>query len=154
MRHTILAVGRLKKGAETELITHYTKQMRGTLTITELVDAPSKLPAATRKAQEAKALMQHIAKTAHVIALDARGQQATSPTLAQHVETARNQGKSQCYWIIGGQDGLDDSILSRANFTLAFGGVTWPHKLARIMLAEQIYRAESILAGHPYHLGH
>lgn len=154
MRHYILAIGRLKNGAESDLINHYAKQLRPALTITELPDAPGNMASHARLAKEAAAILKTIPQNAHVIALDSRGENINSQVLAQHIAKAKQAAKPHCYWVIGGQDGLDDTVLKRANLVLAFSKLTWPHKLARVMLAEQIYRTESILNGHPYHLGH
>ena len=86
-----------------------------------------------------------------VVALDERGESLSSRELAGRIGSWRDGGQSDIAFAIGGADGLDPSIRERAGLVLSFGRLTWPHQLARAMLAEQIYRAQQILAGHPYH---
>jgi 23S rRNA (pseudouridine1915-N3)-methyltransferase len=86
-----------------------------------------------------------------VIALDENGTQMTSRGLATELGRARDQGIASAAFVIGGPDGLEPAFLASASLTLSFGAMTWPHQLVRIMAAEQIYRAVTILSGHPYH---
>ncbi len=101
--------------------------------------------------QEASLLLGAVPEGATVVALDERGKAISSETLAKKIGAWQSQGQSNFAFLIGGADGLDDSVRDRADLLLPFGTVTWPHLLVRAMLAEQLYRAESILAGHPYH---
>jgi 23S rRNA (pseudouridine1915-N3)-methyltransferase len=94
--------------------------------------------------------MQHLEDT-HVIACDEHGQAHASRAFAGHLGKLRDQGRRRLTLVIGGADGLSSDVLARADETLAFGPQTWPHALARVMLAEQVYRAITILAGGPYH---
>lgn len=154
MQHVILAVGRIKSGAESELFSHYAKQIRPKLVLHELADAPTTLPPAARRAREAETITKQMAPGACVIALDARGNELSSEQLAALIGKQELAGKKQLCWIIGGQDGLDDALRARADHVIAFGKMVWPHKLARIMLAEQLFRAQCIANNHPYHSGH
>ncbi len=113
----------------------------------EIVEVEARKPG---KAAEAEAIRPHMADS-HVIACDERGKARASRDFAAEVSTLRDRGVRQLVFLIGGADGLDPALVSDAQGTLAFGPQTWPHALARAMLAEQIYRAVSILGGSPYH---
>lgn len=104
------------------------------------------------KRREAQALLAAIPQTAIAIALDLGAPSPTSEALASLLTAWRNTARPLCF-IIGGAEGLDPAILTRANHTLSLGTLTWPHMLVRVMLAEQLYRAQSIASGHPYHRG-
>ena len=92
-----------------------------------------------------------LASGAKVVALDERGASISSEKFAQVISKARDEGAPALAVLIGGPDGLDEALRARADLTIAFGAMTWPHQLVRVMAAEQIYRAATILAGHPYH---
>lgn len=154
MQITLAVVGRMKRGPAAELVEEYLKRTRWDVRIKELPDAPSNMEASARRAKEAAAILALVDGQTRLIALDARGTQMSSETFAATLATYREQGAKQLVLTIGGQDGLDASVLARANATLAFGAATWPHQLVRVLLAEQVYRAYTIAAGHPYHLGH
>jgi 23S rRNA (pseudouridine1915-N3)-methyltransferase len=111
---------------------------------------PSDRPRCGRSRSEAEVLAPHL-KDAHVVACDEHGRTWTSRAFAGRVAQLRDDGVRRLVFMIGGADGLDPSLLSAADETLAFGPQTWPHALARAMLAEQLYRAVTILAGSPYH---
>ena len=152
MRITILAVGRLGRSAEQALALAYTERAAAVgralaLTPVEIVEVEAKKPG---KAAEAEALAPHLTD-AHVIACDEHGTSYTSREFADHLAQRRDQGVRRLVLVIGGADGLDSTILRTARERLAFGAQTWPHALVRVMLAEQVYRAASILAGAPYH---
>lgn len=115
------------------------------------VEERRKLPVDQHKAAEAALLLAEIPKGATVVALDARGKSLSSEDFAIRLGRWRDDSVGDLAFVIGGADGLDRGILERAAFTLSLGSMTWPHLLARAMLAEQIYRAQSILIGHPYH---
>ena len=116
--------------------------------------AVSKLrEARTRIADEGERLAARIPEQAHIILLDAKGKGMTSEAFAEMLGAMRDAGARDLTFLIGGPDGLDPGPRVRAGRSLAFGSQTWPHLLARAMLAEQIYRAITILAGHPYHRG-
>ncbi len=107
---------------------------------------------ASRKTEEAKALSSCLPDGV-IVALDERGKAVGSETLANLIGRWRDDGRPAASFIIGGADGLDPDFVSKADLTLSFSPLTWPHQLVRIMLAEQLYRATTILSGHPYHRG-
>jgi len=139
----IIAVGKLRDKALLSLWQNYTKQLRWPLALYE-IDA--------RKPDgiEEK-ILEKINPRSHLFILDERGKSLPSPDFAKKLEDITTNGISTIQFIIGGADGLSDKIRQKADFLLSFGVQTWPHMLVRIMLAEQIYRARQILAGHPYH---
>ena len=152
MRLTLLAVGRLTRGAELELVNLYVE--RATLAgrslglgPLEVIEVESRKPG---KAAEAEVLKPHL-KDAHVIACDEHGRVCTSRAFAGDLARLRDGGVRRTVFVIGGADGLDQGLLDIADAKLALGPQTWPHALARAMLAEQVYRATTILAGGPYH---
>jgi 23S rRNA (pseudouridine1915-N3)-methyltransferase len=149
---TILAIGRLARSPETELVKLYVERATNTgrslgLGPAEVVEVESRKPG---KAAEAQALRPYLAD-AHVIACDEHGQARSSRAFAEEIATLRDRGVRRLVLVVGGAEGLDPALLAGADGKLAFGPQTWPHALARVMLAEQIYRAVSILAGSPYH---
>jgi len=155
MKLRILAVGRAKSGPEAALIAEYGKRLQWTLAIEE-VEERRPLTGPELKAREAELLAQALAKGAAkgqriLVALDERGRQLGSREFAQKLAGWRDQGVAEIAFVIGGADGLADSLRQRADLALSLGQMTWPHMLARAMLVEQIYRAQQILAGHPYH---
>lgn len=154
MQIVIAAIGRMKRGPAAELIADYLKRTRWDVSIKELADAPANMASAARQAKEAEALLGLLDKESRLIALDSRGTQMSSETFAATIQKFKTQGAKKLVLALGGQDGLAPELLARAHATLAFGAATWPHQLARLLLAEQIYRAYTIEAGHPYHLGH
>ena len=113
----------------------------------EVIEVESRKPG---KTAEAEALKPHLSD-AHIIACDEHGQARPSRAFAEEIARLRDQGVRRLVFLIGGADGLDPTLLASANSKLAFGPQTWPHALARAMLAEQVYRAVTILAGSPYH---
>lgn len=151
MRITLAAMGKLKAASpEAQLISKYQKQLSWKLDIKEL-EAKKSLSGAALKTAEA-ALLLSVTQDCHQrLALDERGQNLGSEAFARHIEDWQTQGCSHLGILIGGADGLDVSVRQQCALTLSFGKLTWPHMLARAMLAEQLYRAESILRGHPYH---
>ena len=154
MRLTIVAVGRLPaRTPESLLVSDYlaraTAAGRGlALGPVELLEVEGRKPG---KAAEAEALLGGLDPSAHLIACDEHGAAWTSRELAQRIGRWRDDGVRRLAVLLGGADGLDAALLARASEQLAFGPQTWPHALARVMLAEQLYRATTILAGSPYH---
>jgi 23S rRNA (pseudouridine1915-N3)-methyltransferase len=145
----ILSVGKLKDKAHLALVAEYEKRLRWKCTTREL--KPSRKDSAEqRKADEAAALLAHVPDSALVIALDERGQAVTSPAFSALLVAANEAAQDVCL-IIGGADGLDSLVRTRANHIISFGALTWPHQLVRVMLAEQLYRAYTLATGHPYH---
>ncbi len=152
MRIVIAAVGRAKAGPEKALFEHYRDRIQKPFSL-ELKEVEEKrsLRGAELKSSEAALLTAATPKGALVIALDERGKSMASPEFADIIGGWRDEGQRQLAFLIGGADGLDESVRDRARLTLSFGGQTWPHMLVRGLLAEQIYRAQCILGGHPYH---
>lgn len=148
MRITIAAVGRLRNGPIRDLISDYTKRLPWDLTIREIAEGRQ---AGRRKDDEAAALLACIAAGAGVIALDERGKDLTSEDLAAWLARRRDDGRRDWAVLIGGADGLGAAVLDRADLVLSLGRMTWPHMLARLLVVEQLYRAHTIQAGHPYH---
>jgi 23S rRNA (pseudouridine1915-N3)-methyltransferase len=158
MRIGIVAVGRMKQGPERELVGRYLERAVGVgrslglsgFAVSELVESRAGSGAA-RKAEEAKAIAGQIPPAGIVIALDEHGKSLGSDDFAHRIARWRDDGKSALSFVIGGADGLDPEFSRAAAMTLSFSPLTWPHQLVRIMLAEQLYRATTILSGHPYH---
>jgi 23S rRNA (pseudouridine1915-N3)-methyltransferase len=141
----LIAVGRLRDGPERALFDRYSVRLRPALTVVEVAEARG--TAAEVKRREAAALLAAVPKEAFVVALDLGGIVLDS---VEFGERLTGWGRSACF-VIGGAEGLDRLVLDRANFVLSLGAMTWPHFLVRAMLAEQLYRAQAIAAGHPYH---
>ena len=158
MRVLLIAVGRLKAGAERELVARYMDRAiasaRGVglagIDLRELEESRARRPD-DRKAEEARAILAALPADARLVLLDGCGKSLTSAAFAADIGRARDSGVPLLALVIGGPDGLDPALNRRASHVLAFGAMTWPHQLVRIMAAEQIYRAITILSGHPYH---
>ena len=150
MRLTIAAVGRLKAGPEKALYDSYAKRIGWPLTLRE-VEERRPLSAAERMAREADLLLAACPAGATLVALDRRGKTLDSDSLAVWIGGRREAGIGDLAFLIGGADGHPDPLLKRCALQLSFGPMTFPHMLARILLIEQLYRAQQILAGHPYH---
>lgn len=149
MRVTICAVGRLKSGAERDLMDKYAKRIQWRLDIVE-VEERRKLSPAELKSREGDLIAAALPDGAIRVALDERGKTLPSTTFAQKIGNWRDQGRDIVF-LIGGVGGLAPELRDRADMVLSFGTATWPHMLARVMLVEQVYRAQEILVGHPYH---
>jgi 23S rRNA (pseudouridine1915-N3)-methyltransferase len=154
---TIAAVGKLKAGPEQELFDRYvtraTAAGRGiglAFTSREFVESRA-AAAPARKDQEAEALLGTVASGATLVALDEGGKNLDSRAFAERIARWRDDGSPGLVLALGGPDGHGPALLAKSNLRLAFGPMTWPHQLARLMLAEQLYRAVTILSGHPYH---
>ncbi len=145
----ILAVGRLKRGPFTDLAVFYRDRIRTPLAIIE-VEARKGATDAARAVEEGRLLLQAVPPGAFVVALDERGKNPTSMDFSAIVATTRTAAQPLVF-LLGGADGHVAEVRARADRMIAFGQATWPHQLARVMLLEQLYRAETILAGHPYH---
>ncbi|MDJ0640333.1 MAG: 23S rRNA (pseudouridine(1915)-N(3))-methyltransferase RlmH [Paracoccaceae bacterium] len=153
MKIRIAAVGRLRPGAEADLIADY--QTRFNRTGRALGLGPLDIREVEAKkggmAAEAELLAKAASGAAPLIALDERGQTMTSPEFACKLAGWRDDGRAEACFLIGGADGLAPDLRARADLSLSFGKMVWPHMLVRVMLAEQLYRAAAILAGTPYH---
>lgn len=145
----LLAIGKAPaKAPEMELFARYAKRIKPALTLLEFSDGVGN-PAEIKR-READAILASLKPEEFLIALDQEGATPDSPELARLLSIWQDRSKKIAF-IIGGAEGLDRLILSRAGAMLSFGRLTWPHMLVRPMLAEQIYRAQMILSGHPYH---
>lgn len=133
----IVARGRIGRGPEAELVDRYLKRIAWPTKVTELPESGGRMPAAPDHAV--------------TIILDEKGDQLGSVAFARKLEQWRDGGRREARFLIGGADGFDDKVRAEADLLLAFGRATWPHLMARAMLAEQLFRATSILANHPYH---
>lgn len=160
MRLLIVAVGRLKAGPERELCARYIdRTAKGARAlglsgpdIVEINESAARRPD-DRMAEEGSALLAALPDGAGVIALDPRGTHISSEDTAADIAHRRDRGLRALALVIGGADGLSPEVRARAERLIAYGRATFPHQLVRVMLAEQLYRATTILAGHPYHKG-
>lgn len=158
MKIAVAAVGRLRDGPEHELAERYRKRAEALgrrigLRDVEIVEVrESRAPdVGKRMIEESIAIANIIPEKAAVVLLDERGENLDSASLAAQIGKWRDAGRPAAVFVIGGDDGLAPALRERAVLRLAFGVATWPHPLVRAMLLEQIYRAVTILAGHPYH---
>ncbi len=150
MNITIAAIGRLKAGAEKSLWDTYTQRLNWSLTLKE-VEEKKPLKPAQLKIKEAELLLGAVPKGATLLAMDRSGRELSSEDFAKKLGSWQDDGIGEIAFVIGGSDGLDQSVLDKAQLKIAMGAMTWPHMLARVMLIEQIYRAQCILSNHPYH---
>jgi 23S rRNA (pseudouridine1915-N3)-methyltransferase len=158
MRLLIAAVGRLKQGPERELAADYLKRAKAIgrnfglrdIEIVEIRESRAQ-DAERRRTEESIAIANVVPEDAVVAMLDERGDNLDSAALAGLLRKWREENRAAVCFVIGGADGLAQTLCERARLKLAFGASTWPHQLVRIMLLEQLYRAGTIFAGHPYH---
>ena len=143
----ILAGGRAKAAPETELAHAYLSRARDTGRALGL----SSFVLGEWDERKPERLIDACAGGVLLVALDERGTSLTSEAFAKQIARWRDVGEARALFVIGGPDGLPDDVRRRAQMTIAFGAQTWPHLLVRTMLAEQLFRAVTILAGHPYH---
>lgn len=150
----ILAVGRYGRGrahaAEKDLFEQFARRIVPRPTLVE-VEEKRPLPVSDRMRREGDLLLGAVPEGAYVIALDEHGREFSSTAFAKRLGRLRDEGRRSIAFLIGGADGLSTPVRDAANLTLSLGSMTWPHMLVRAMLAEQIFRAQSILSGHPYH---
>jgi 23S rRNA (pseudouridine1915-N3)-methyltransferase len=158
MRIIVIAVGRLKQGPERELAERYRERFddagrklgfRG-INIHELPESRAR-DTATRITEEAAAIAGAIPDKSVLVTLDERGQNVDSTTFAGLLGRWRDESVANAVFVIGGADGLSPELQRKAKLKVAFGAATWPHQMVRVLLLEQLYRAATILAGHPYH---
>jgi 23S rRNA (pseudouridine1915-N3)-methyltransferase len=133
----IVARGRIGRGPEAELVDRYLQRIQWPIRVTELPDRGGRMPDRPAHLQ--------------VVLLDEKGASLGSVAFAERLGRWRDEGAREARFLIGAADGFDDAARREADLLLSFGAMTWPHLLARAMLAEQLWRATSILAGHPYH---
>jgi len=150
MRLVVVAVGRVRAGPERDVFEHYAQRITFPFEIKE-VEEKRRLSGGALKAREGDLLRAQVPAGARVVALDERGKAFTSAEFARTLGAWRDDGVGDVAFLIGGADGLDGTVTKGADIILGLGPMTWPHLLVRGMLAEQIYRAQCILSGHPYH---
>ena len=144
----LIAIGRLPTGPETLLFDRYNTRLQPKLTVVELADERG--PASVIKRKESLAMLATLQKGAFVVPLDLEGHLLSSEELAAKLVTWTELSRTM-HFLIGGAEGLDSAVLQKADYILSLGRMTWPHYLVRVMLAEQLYRAQTINRGHPYH---
>jgi 23S rRNA (pseudouridine1915-N3)-methyltransferase len=158
MRIALVCVARLKAGPERELFDRYFKRLSegarsvgiAGVDLREIDESRARRPEGRRE-EEGAAILAAAPQGSMLIALDERGQSPSSAEWAAHIGRARDASRAVYAIVIGGPDGLSDSVRERAHWVISFGAMTWPHQLVRAMASEQLYRAMTILAGHPYH---
>ena len=158
MRIIVAAIGRLKQGPETDLTERYRKRAAQVgrslglrdVEVVEIRESRAE-DAGKRMIEESIALATIIPQGAAVVLLDPRGDNLDSGAIANQLSQWRAAAKPAAVFVIGGPDGLAASLADKADVKLAFGNATWPHQIVRVMLLEQLYRATTILTGHPYH---
>jgi 23S rRNA (pseudouridine1915-N3)-methyltransferase len=150
IRIVILAIGKQRRGPLAELQALYAGRLFPPPQIIEL-EEKRKLPPAQLQAREAELVLAALPQGARLVALDERGVAWSSRELADRLGQWRDQGIATLAFAIGGAEGLERQLVARADAVLSLGAMTWPHLLVRGMLLEQLYRAQQILAGHPYH---
>jgi 23S rRNA (pseudouridine1915-N3)-methyltransferase len=133
----IIARGKIGRTSEAELVDRYLKRITWPTKVSELPDRGGSMPDA--------------ASNAVTVVLDERGQALSSAAFARKIEGWRDTGRREARFLIGAADGHDEAMRTEADLLYSFGPATWPHMMARAMLAEQLFRATSILANHPYH---
>ncbi len=158
MRLILAGVGRLKAGPERDLCDRYLARSRAigrTLGFAPLdvleIDEGRERSAVERRRSEAALLIAKLPPDTVMTALDERGRALTSRDFAAHLSSVREVGAATLALVVGGPDGLDSAVRARAGLTFGFGAATIPHQIVRVLLAEQVYRAMTIMAGHPYH---
>ncbi len=142
-------MGRLRPGPERALFEEYARRLRPPLSVTEIPEAAGGTAAEIRR-REGAALLAALPEGAALVALDLGGEAPTSEALAARLARLDEAGRVAAF-VIGGAEGLDPAVLERAAWRLSLGPLTWPHFLVRAMLAEQLFRAQAIRTGHPYH---
>ena len=153
MRLMVAAVGRFGAGrgaGERTLFDDYVKRLTQPFELKEVTEKRP-LPAQQLRQREGALLLAAVPEGARVVALDAGGRALSSPTFAKRLGEWRESGIRDLAFLIGGAEGLDPAVLERSDLVLSLGTMTWPHLLVRVLLAEQLYRAQCIAAGHPYH---
>lgn len=133
----IVARGRIGRSPEAELVDRYLKRVTLPTRVTELPDTGGKMPA--------------VEPGTRIVMLDEKGENIPSRVFAERIQAWREDGVREARFLIGAADGFDDDARARADLLISYGRATWPHMMARAMLAEQLWRATSILANHPYH---
>lgn len=150
MKITLITIGKIKKDPIKGLYEDYMKRLPWKLQVIEL-EEKKQFVSPQRKEKEGELILQAIPEGAKVIALDEKGKDLTSPAFAKKIQDWQTHGTSHLVFIIGGADGLSQAVKDKADLMLCLGQMTWPHKMVRLLIIEQLYRAHTILTGHPYH---
>lgn len=150
MRISVISVGRDRSGPTLELVQAYAGRCPWPIRLIDVGPRTGPDPVRNR-ADEASRIQKSLSAGSVLIALDEHGQSLDSRAFASCLAHFQEDGRSDVAFVLGGADGLDPALVKRAERVLALGPMTWPHRLARVMLMEQLYRASTILAGHPYH---
>ena len=145
----LIVVGKVKKGAWNDLIEDYSKRMKWPIQIIEVESKYS--DPKTQQEHEQRLVLSKLDEDSFVVVLDERGDGLRSLDFSQTLNKIRSTGVDKISFLIGGAEGFTDEVRNKANMLLSFGQQTWPHVMVRLMLMEQIYRAQQIIAGHPYH---
>lgn len=158
MRMTIAAIGRMKAGPETDLVERYLQRLRKAgaslgLDFAGVIELPESRASSAdeRKRDEAARLIAALPEKAALVLLDERGRSMGSAAFAERLAAIRDEGLRDIAFVIGGPDGLSPDLRAGSLWSIGLGEMTWPHQIVRILLAEQLYRATTILSGHPYH---
>ncbi|WP_455475845.1 23S rRNA (pseudouridine(1915)-N(3))-methyltransferase RlmH [Bartonella sp. B17] len=158
MQISIFAVGRMKKGGEQKLVQHYLDRFSKSsgavgfhFKILQEIPESRAQTAYQRMEEEGKKLIEFLPEKCRLIVLDERGKSISSFAFAEKLGFYRDEGVRDVVIALGGHDGHNEQIRNRGDFLLSFGSMTWPHQIARILLAEQLYRAVTIANNHPYH---
>lgn len=150
MGFSVISAGRWKSAALKAAFEDYAQRLRPPLVLKE-IEAKGRLSGERLREAEAVLLDEARAPGCVTVALDAGGKTLSSEALAETLRRWQDAGRAEIAFLIGGADGLLPALTARADLVLSLGAMTWPHLLARVMLAEQLYRAQQIIAGHPYH---
>ena len=150
MKLKLIAIGNSRNSYEMKLFQLYVRRITFSFELIEVV-VKKNIIGTRRKIEESSLLLSRVANGSVIVALDECGQQQTSQKFARQIQIWQDNGEREVAFLIGGASGLDNVILERAQLILSFGAQTWPHLLVRSLLAEQIYRAQTIILGHPYH---
>lgn len=151
MKITLVAVGRLRAGPERSLADHFTGRLTAWNVTLREVEEKRRLEGEALKRAEGELILSAIPDGALLVALDERGTSPTSRAFAKRISDWQDDGIADLAFAIGGADGLSDAVRSKASMVMCFGAMTWPHFVVRGLLFEQLYRAQQIIAGHPYH---
>lgn len=146
----LITVGRLKSGPMKEALDEYRKRIKWALKIDEI---DTRGGGTRQQALENQAILSALHPHHPLFVMDERGKTMPSSAFAETLQTHFDRGQGDIQFVIGGADGLLDAVRDRARHVLSFGQMTWPHMMVRVMLVEQLYRAQQILSGHPYHRG-
>ena len=152
MNIIVASAGKWKSGPEHALYEHFARRITRKMELKEVEERKALPPGALKRA-EGERLLAAAGDKSFLVALDPGGKQIDSAGFARQIEAWQSRGLGRLAFLIGGADGLDDALLKRADYALSLGAMIWPHLLVRVLLAEQIYRAQCILSHHPYHRG-